>query len=49
MEILVYYVVPNVALFGGIYLVAKLFERSSWYVISNYNRLVDKLIVINKL
>jgi hypothetical protein len=44
MEILVYYVLPNIALFGSIYLVAKLFERSSWYVISNYNRLVDKLV-----
>jgi hypothetical protein len=43
METLLYYVLPNVALFGGIYVVDKLLERYSWYVITNYDRLVDKL------
>jgi len=43
MEILIYYVVPNVALFGSIYLFAKLLEKFNWYVISNYERLIDSL------
>ena len=43
METLLYYVLPNVVLFGGIYVIAKLLERYSWYVITNYDRLVDKL------
>ena len=43
MEILVYYVVPNLVLFGSIYLFAKLLEKFNWYVISNYNRLIDSL------
>lgn len=43
MEILVYYVVPNIVLFGGIYLFAKLLEKFNWYVISNYDRLIDSL------
>jgi hypothetical protein len=43
MEILVYYALPNLAMFGGIYVVAKLLERYNWYVITNYDRLVDKL------
>lgn len=44
MEILVYYVVPNVALFGGIYMFAKVCENAAWKVIINYDRLVDKLV-----
>jgi hypothetical protein len=43
MEILLYYILPNIALFGGIYLLTKGIESSSWYVIINYERLVDKL------
>ncbi len=43
MEILVYYVMPNIALFGGIYLLAKGIERAFWYFIINYDNIVNKL------
>jgi hypothetical protein len=36
MEILIYYVVPNVLLFGGIYAFSKLIEKSVWYVIEHH-------------
>ena len=45
MEILVYYILPNIALFSGIYAVAKLFEHATWYVICNYDTIVNKLLV----
>jgi hypothetical protein len=44
MEILTHYILPNVALFGGIYAAAKLFEHTSWYVICNYDDIVNKLV-----
>lgn len=43
MEILLYYVLPNIALFGGIYLLAKGTERAAWYFITNYDNIVNKL------
>ena len=43
MEILVYYVLPNVALFGGIYLIAKGIERATWYFICNYDTIVNRM------
>jgi hypothetical protein len=43
MEILLYYILPNIALFGGIYLLAKGVEAAVWYVISNYDNIVAKL------
>lgn len=43
MEILVYYVVPNIALFGGIYLLAKGMEHAFWHFINNYDNIVNKL------
>lgn len=43
MEILVYYVMPNIALFGGIYLLAKGMERAFWHFIINYDNIVNKL------
>lgn len=43
MEILVYYVVPNIALFGGIYLLAKGMEHAVWQLICNYDTIVNKL------
>lgn len=39
MEIVVYYILPNVALFGGIYIAGKLLEKSVWYTIENYETL----------
>ena len=43
MEIFVYYVLPNVLLFGSIYLVAKGIEHAVWHVISNFDNIVAKL------
>jgi hypothetical protein len=39
MEIFVYYVLPNVLLFGSIYLFARAAESAVWYGIENYHRL----------
>jgi hypothetical protein len=36
MQILIHYVLPNVALFGGIYILAKYVENSVQYHIDNY-------------
>lgn len=44
MELFVYYILPNIVLFGGIFILAKVIERSTWYVIENYDSLVDKLL-----
>ncbi len=43
MEIFVYYVLPNIALFGGVYLLAKAFEHAAWHFITNYDNIVAKL------
>ena len=43
MELFVYYILPNVALFGSIYIVAKAAEHSAWYVIQHYDNLVAQL------
>jgi hypothetical protein len=40
MEILTHYILPNIALFGSIYLFAKAMEAAVWYGICNYNDLV---------
>jgi len=37
LEILIYYVVPNVAMFGGLYALAKYIENATWYFIENYD------------
>jgi hypothetical protein len=43
MEIFVYYVLPNIALFGGIALFAKTVEYAMWYFINNYDIFVKRL------
>jgi hypothetical protein len=43
METLVYYVLPNVAMFGSLYLVAKGIEHATWYVICNYETHIEKV------
>jgi|TARA_R110000851_G_scaffold119714_2_gene247587 hypothetical protein len=37
MQIFIEYVLPNVTLFGGIYILAKYVENSVWYYIENYD------------
>ena len=41
METLLYYVLPNIALFGGLYILAKLMEYGAWYVIENHEAIED--------
>jgi hypothetical protein len=41
MEILIYYILPNLALFGSIYVFAKLVEHASWYIVQNYDEYAD--------
>lgn len=36
MQTVIEYVLPNVALFGGIYLLAKYVENATWHFIENY-------------
>ena len=43
MEILTYYILPNVAFFGTIVLFAKAIEHAAWYVICNYDDIVNRL------
>jgi len=33
IELIVYYILPNVVLFGGIYAIAKWFEHATWELI----------------
>lgn len=42
-EIVLYYVLPNVALFGGIYLFAKAIEAAVWHFICNYETMINKM------
>jgi hypothetical protein len=43
MEILTYYVLPNIALFGGIYVLAKGVEYATWYFICNYDNIINNV------
>lgn len=43
MEILTHYILPNIALFGGIYVVARAVEHAVWHFISNYNSIIEKI------
>lgn len=36
METVIYYVLLNVVLFGGLYALSKLVEYGCWYVLENY-------------
>ena len=37
-ELVVYYVLPNIALFGGLYLLGKSIEMAVWNVIENHEK-----------
>lgn len=39
MQLLIEYVLPNVLLFGSIYLFGKTTEHAVWYAICNYSEL----------
>lgn len=43
MDILIYYVLPNVALFGGLYALAKVAEYATQYAIDNWDELMKRL------
>jgi hypothetical protein len=42
MEILIYYVLPNVALFSGLYLLSKGIENVVWFVIENHDAIIAR-------
>ena len=39
MDLILHYILPNVVMFGGIYIAGKLLEKSVWYTIENYETL----------
>ena len=43
MEILIHYILPNIALFGGIYVFGKVMENAVWHFVSNYDSIVSKM------
>jgi hypothetical protein len=44
MDAVIYYVMPNVLLFGGIYFVAKYVENATEDFINNYDAYQQKLV-----
>jgi hypothetical protein len=44
MDTVIYYVIPNVLLFGGIYFVAKFVENATQDFINNYDEYQQKLV-----
>lgn len=44
MDTFIYYIVPNVVLFGGIYLVAKYVENATQDFINNYEERQQQLV-----
>jgi len=44
MDILIYYVIPNVVLFSSLYAIGKYVESSSAYFIENYEESQQKLV-----
>jgi hypothetical protein len=41
MEIFIYYVIPNVIMFGSLYLMAKTLEAFTWYAICDYEKMME--------
>lgn len=41
VDVIVYYVIPNVLMFGGLWLLAKGIEATTWHFIENYETLMD--------
>jgi hypothetical protein len=48
MEILLYYVLPNLVLFGGIYVICKYVETNFQDIIDNYDEYQKKLLDFKK-
>lgn len=48
LELVLYYVLPNVALFGGIYAVCKYVEHSVQGYIDNFDEYQKKLLDLKK-
>lgn len=42
MELITYYIIPNILLFGGIYIVGKAIEMATWQFIVNYDAIEEK-------
>jgi hypothetical protein len=48
MDIFVFYVLPNIALFGGIYVVCRVVENAVQDHIDNYDKYQQKLLDFKK-
>ena len=42
MDLITYYLIPNILLFGGIYVVSKVIEHVTWAFIVNYDEIEKK-------
>ena len=47
-ELIVYYILPNVALFGSIYAVCKYVENATWNYIENFETLQPQVDAMRK-
>lgn len=48
LDLIVYYVLPNILLFGGIYAVCKYIENATWHYIENFDTLQPQIIAMRK-
>lgn len=41
VDVIVYYVIPNIAMFGGLWLLGKTIENAVWYLIENHETIMN--------
>ena len=41
MELILYYILPNIVMFGSLYLLAKGIEYAVWQFICNYDTIIN--------
>jgi hypothetical protein len=48
LETFLWYVLPNIALFGSLWLIAKGIERFMWFLIQNYDDIMSGKLTLRK-
>lgn len=48
LEIILWYVLPNIVLFGGLHFLGKGIERAVWFFIENYTDIVSGKLTLKK-
>lgn len=48
LETFLWYVLPNIALFGGLWLIAKGAEHFMWFLIQNYDDIMSGKLTLRK-